>query len=101
MPWLPLAILLIVALTITSLALILYPPGEGGEQVAEDDITNGVGDASTDDELTADADGAMAGASLAPPPPDGDPVPPEKGDESLAESETLPGAIRPDEPSGA
>ena len=34
MPWLPLAILLIVALTVAALALILFPPGEGGEDSA-------------------------------------------------------------------
>jgi hypothetical protein len=97
MPWLPLAILLVVALTIASLALILYPPGEGGAHAVEDDITDDVSEAPTDDELAADAGGAMAGASLAPPPPDDGPAPPEKSDTSLVEAEPSSGATRRDE----
>jgi len=34
MPWLPLAILLIAALTAAALALILFPPGEEGDEIA-------------------------------------------------------------------
>jgi hypothetical protein len=55
MPWLPLAILLIAALTIAALTLILFPPGEGGVQAGEGDITDRVGEES-DEDIVADGD---------------------------------------------
>jgi hypothetical protein len=73
MPWLPLAILLIAALTIAALALILFPPGEVREQAVEDDIIDDAGEESDEDDLADDED------NLSPPShplrrvPDGDP----------------------------
>lgn len=55
MPWLPLAILLIVALTAAALALILFPPGEPSEDAGEDDIADGDGETTAEDEPHADA----------------------------------------------
>jgi hypothetical protein len=97
MPWLPLAILLVAALTIAALALILSPPGEGGERVVEDDITGDVGDETIDD--ASDDDGeAASGANVAPPPPVGDPHPAEDGEEAFPESAPASGLDRrPDE----
>jgi hypothetical protein len=98
MPWLPLAILLIAALTIAALALILFPPGEGGAPIDQGDITDGVGgEEMTEGDIADDADDltpppaggdrhpqagirlrgegeeaqAQSGASVAPPPPPG------------------------------
>lgn len=87
MPWLPLAILLVAALTIAALALILFPPGEGGAQPVGDDL-HPVGDEeATEDDATDAADDATTGANLAPPPP-GDVAPQQgEGEESLPEAE--------------
>jgi hypothetical protein len=77
MPWLPLAILLVAILTIAALALILFPLGEGGEQVAED-------------EITALPDGEMAEDNLSPPSADGDPPLRGEGEEPLPAPEPSP-----------
>ena len=51
MPWLPLAILLVAALTIASLALILFPPGEDRAPAVGDDLTMDSSAGATDDDL--------------------------------------------------
>jgi hypothetical protein len=66
MPWLPLAILLIAALTIAAIALILFPPGEVRDQVVESDITDNPGEEADEVDFADDED------DLSPPPADGD-----------------------------
>jgi hypothetical protein len=101
MPWLPLAILLVAALTIAALALILFPPGEGGPPVAEGDITVDVDAEATDNDLADDADDEATGANVAPPPPGDDRHPQagtrlrEEGEEAIAVSRESAAQQRP------
>jgi hypothetical protein len=107
MPLLPLAILLVAALTIAALALLLFPPGEGGPPVAEDDITAGVDTEAAGNDLAAGTDDEATGANVAPPPPDDDRHPQadtwlrEEGEQAIAESEWSSSPARRDESSGA
>jgi hypothetical protein len=95
MPWLPLAILVVAALTIAALALILFPPGEGGAQVGEDDITEGVRDETAEANVAEDVDEAATGVNLTPPPPGGDPPLAREDEEPLRESAPSAGPDRP------
>jgi hypothetical protein len=99
MPWLPLAILLVAALTIAALALILFPPGEGRAQPAEDGIARESHNDPIAGEGTSDAIGAMAGANLSPSPPADTPHTVEHDEESQRDSEPSNGPPRRSEKS--
>jgi hypothetical protein len=72
MPWLSLAILLIVALTIAALALILFPPGEVRDQAVEGDITVGADEVASEEDAADDVDAQATADDLTPPSADGD-----------------------------
>src|SRR5688572_29505817 len=102
MPWLPLAILLIAALTIAAIALILFPPGEVRPQVAEGDIIDGAGDEPdegdfVDDDTSDNADDEATEDDLSPPSADGDP--PLRGEDEEAPPESG-ASIAPPPPPG-
>jgi hypothetical protein len=101
MPLLPLAILVVAVLTIAALALILFPPGEGGVQVVEGDITDGAGGEAAEDELADTDDGGITGANLAPPPPVEDASPQEESEVTAAETKSAPEPTRRGENSSA
>ena len=95
MPWLPLAILLVAALTIAALALILFPPGEGRTQVAEGGISEDDHEAMAEDNSGDVAEEeAMVGTNLAPLPPGDDHPLAEEGEGDLGESEHSSGTTR-------